>query len=52
MSDAQGAISSIEESLKTIGGWDRPELGDALHEITHAREAMDSLSQLLDVQNN
>jgi hypothetical protein len=43
LSDAERAVLAIRQELQQLGGWDNPQLGEALHELTHASEALASL---------
>lgn len=47
--DALGAIEGIRAELQRLGGWSNPELGDAMHELIHASDAISSLRYLLGV---
>jgi hypothetical protein len=40
---AETAVSAVRQELLRLGGWSNPEFGEALHELTHASEALTAL---------
>lgn len=47
LADAQSAITATRSALQELGGWSNPQLGDAMHELIHATDAMASLRAVL-----
>ena len=47
LSDAEAAIAATRLALKQLGGWSHQQLGDAMHELVHADEALASLRIVL-----
>ena len=47
LSDADVAVRRVREELERIGGWNNPQLGEALHELVHAADAMGDLRSAL-----
>lgn len=47
LGDLEEAISRITMELEGLGGWSNPQLGDAMHELIHARDALSSLSEIV-----
>jgi hypothetical protein len=43
LTDAERAVAATRHELQQLGGWDNPQLGETLHELTHASEALASL---------
>jgi hypothetical protein len=43
LSDAERAIAAVRKELQRLGGWENPDFGEALHELTHASEALAGL---------
>jgi hypothetical protein len=47
LSDAESALMRSWQELERLGGWSNNDLGEAMHELIHARDALDSLRALL-----
>jgi hypothetical protein len=47
LEDAFAGGAAAREELNRLGGWENPQLGQALHELIHVREAIESLSVTL-----
>lgn len=47
LDDAEAAVSGAREALHALGGWPNGQLGEALHELTHADEALAGLREVL-----
>ena len=47
---AESAVAAVRAELDQLGGWSNPQLGEALHELTHATEALASLRPLLGLE--
>ena len=45
--DAESGVMSAWYSLEQLGGWSNHELGDALHELIHVRDALGTLRAML-----
>lgn len=45
LSSAELAVSRTWNELESLGGWSNPQLGDALHELIHARDALSALRE-------
>ena len=43
LSDAERAIAGVRGELNRLGGWQNNQLGEALHELIHAGEALADL---------
>jgi hypothetical protein len=43
ITDAEAAIASARDELNRLGGWGNSQFGEALHELTHAKEAIENL---------
>ena len=43
LSDAESAMQAIRSELESLGGWSNPQLGEALHELIHLRDALGEL---------
>jgi hypothetical protein len=44
---AEVAVAGVRANLDGLGGWSNPELGEALHELIHAGEALAALRSAL-----
>ncbi len=47
LSDAERAIAGAHEELDRLGGWKNDQLGEALHELIHAGDALADLRSRL-----
>jgi hypothetical protein len=43
LSDAEAAVAATRSALEELGGWSNQQLGDAMHELIHATDALASL---------
>ncbi len=51
LSDAELAVTRSLKELERLGGWTNTDLGDAMHELIHARDALGTLRSLLGLTN-
>lgn len=47
LSDAESAVMRSWGELERLGGWSNNDLGEAMHELIHARDALRSLRMML-----
>jgi hypothetical protein len=47
LASADSAVSGAWHELQRLGGWSNPDLGEALHELVHAQEALATLRTML-----
>jgi hypothetical protein len=47
LSDAESAVMRSWQELERLGGWSNTDLGEAMHELIHARDAMGTLRAML-----
>jgi hypothetical protein len=45
--DAECAMESIRDELTRLGGFDNPELGESMHELTHLTDAIGEIKHYL-----
>src|SRR5437879_2835549 len=50
MAAAEGAMAAVRRELERLGGWSDPRLGEALHELIHAGDALAGLRELLGLE--
>jgi hypothetical protein len=43
IASAEAAVAEVRAALDRLGGWSNPQLGEALHELTHASDALAAL---------
>jgi len=47
LGDAELATHRIRAELERLGGWNNPELGEVMHELTHLTEAIGEIRKIL-----
>lgn len=47
LGDGLAAVEAVRQELLGLGGWSNPQLGEALHELIHAQDALATLGVLL-----
>lgn len=46
LSDAISAVRNATQKLERLGGWSNMDLGEAMHELIHARNALNALDAM------
>jgi hypothetical protein len=47
LDDAESAVKQAWQELERLGGWSEGDLGEAMHELIHARDALSALRVML-----
>jgi len=47
---AEAAVAGVRAELHRLGGWSNPQFGEALHELTHAGDALAALRSVLGIE--
>jgi hypothetical protein len=47
LADAESAVMGARLELERLGGWSNSDLGEAMHELIHARDALNTLRAML-----
>jgi hypothetical protein len=47
LNDAVLAMNGVHSELERLGGWNKTELGEAMHELIHLKDALDELRAAL-----
>ena len=47
LEDAEAAVASVRSDLNRLGGWENAQLGEAMHGLIHASDALAEIRALL-----
>jgi hypothetical protein len=52
LNDAALAVNGIRYEMERMGGWNNTELGEAMHELIHLKDALDELRVALGLKGD